>query len=239
MKTKLIFTLVILCFSAKTFAQDEESAVGYDYIINELSQSRLPSEEYASADNDPFSQIMIHAGIGWTMTSLNLNLRKNVDPGILQGIEINFGIDLFSANWRAEGSFRNYGDNNFRITRTDSGTLGQSDLAIPEKPKSIRNQERIGLSEFDLKLVYNEALNTLVRWSAGFGLSARYMNYLQADASSEMKYTTPAWVLQMGVDTKLSRVFTVGAHADYRSAMIDETIDTSALTAGLRLDAHF
>jgi len=215
---KILGALAVLLLMKSTvvFAQDtDESMVGYDSIVDQLSTPK--SRAYLNSA-DPFSGLLLHAGLGMAMSMTNVNTGKRSHNGFLQGIELNLAIDLFSPNWMAEGSYLN---------------LGRTKINIASK------EDRISLNEFDLKLVYHTSLGQLFSFRTGFGLAARYLAYKNALLGEEKQYTTPDWMAFIGMEAKLSNTLTFGTELAYKTAMIDETIDESALSAGVRLDAHF
>jgi hypothetical protein len=212
---KLIL-LIVLFYSYQSTAQIEEDFESYDTIVGQLSTTKSKA---FSNQSDPFDSVLIHAGVGMAMSMTNFKLSGDESrTGLFQGVEVNFGIDLFSDSWMAEGSYRNLG-------RTEIETQNTIDVAE--------------LNEFDLKVVYRPRINKILRFRSSGGLAARYVTYFDSLKNQNLKYNTPAWALSLGMESVLSKVFSFSAEILLRSAMIDETIDNSAIGAALRLDANF
>ena len=221
MKTlKLIFTVAsLLTYSQFGAAAQSDYDINYDGIVSELSQSRGKVDSYY--DEDPFDKIKLHGGVGIVTSIINLGLENSDIAGLHSGVEANFGIDLFSERWMAEGSVRSFGEAEI-------------------------DGHNISLKEFDLKLTNHNRLGRALQYRAGFGLAARYLDYLNpqqvslsAAGKSPTKYTTPASIFYFGVNAVLSKTVTLGIEAAYRSPMISETIETGAFDTGLKVDFHF
>lgn len=194
----------------------EEDFESYDTIVDQLSTTRTSSQRYYSVD--PFDSILLHAGVGMAMSMTSLLFDNESRTGLFRGVEINFGIDLFSDTWMAEGSYINLG-------RAKIDTRESKDFAE--------------INEFDMKLVYRPTLNKFLRFRSSGGLAARYLSYFDNLNKRTLNYNTPSWAFSLGLEAKLTNAFSFTAELAYRSAMIAETIDENAVSAGLRLDAHF
>lgn len=211
---KFIPTFCLLLLSLSSTGQ-EESFQSFDSIVDQLTSTRTGAPRDLS--RDLFADILFHSGVG--MTTSHLTLRDPAggeQTGFMKGVEINLGIDLFSKNWLAEGSFRSFGAEEF--------SNGQVDL-----------------NEFDLKLVYHNHLAPYIRFRTGGGLAARYLQYIDNTTApgTQTDYTTPSSLFFAGIQAELSRMMSVGLELSYRTTMIDETIDHNAFDASVRVDAHF
>lgn len=207
---KVLFVLTISLVSTLVLAEDQ-SHISYDSIVEELSSSRTTS---TYRQGNPFQDVLIHSGVGLALVLTSLERQKQSYQGILQGVEINMGIDLFSKTWMAEGSFRTLGDSTFE------------------------DNIDVKLTEFDLKFVYHSRVSQLMRMRFDFGLAARYMDFNNNIDGLE-HYTTPSSIASLGLEAQLSRNFTFGATVSYRSAITEDTIDNSSINTSLRLDTHF
>lgn len=213
----IFLTLILLSFVNNFCLADEEleDYETYDSIVGQLSTNR--SYQPKLKTNDPYENIRIHAGIGMAMSMTNFKTKGKNQTGFFQGMELVFGIDLFSNTWLAQGSFRNFG-------RT-------------ELDNNIGNEAQ--LSEFDLLLVYRPLINKHFRLRTSGGIAARYLNYYEAATGNELKYTTPAWAISFGLESAINKTLTLTADVNLRSAMIEETIDDNSFGAAVRLDANF
>ncbi|MCB0356972.1 MAG: outer membrane beta-barrel protein [Bdellovibrionales bacterium] len=211
----ILFLTIILLLSNFSWAQEEQFE-SYDSIVDQLSTTR--SQKFINYNQDPFANVLIHAGVGMAMSMTNFKLSNKSHTGLFQGVAINLGIDLFSDRWMAEGSYVNLGK-----AKVDK-----------ENVKDIAE-----LNEFDMSLVYRPQLNQFLRFRSSAGLAARYLTYFDNQANKVLKYNTPAWAFALGLEAKISKSFSFTSEIAYRSSMIAETIDDNAFGAGLRLDAHF
>jgi hypothetical protein len=130
-----------------------------------------------------------------------------------RGAQASLGIDLLSPEWVAEGSARSFSDADYV-------------------------QNGVALKEFDLRVIYRPHLSENVVARMGAGLAARYLT-VDRGGLGVFQYTTPASVGSLGVDVYLNQIFSVGAEASMRSALIAESVDQFSYDAAVRLDAHF
>ena len=216
----LVFTLVLPVISlASPSYEDEENIMGYDEIVDKLSQTRTPGY---TANNDPFKNVKIHGGVGFVSSYISLQPPQGGRiSGFLKGFEANFGIDLFTPNWVAEGAVRSFSEARIKSSDTDPA--------------------KTSLREFDLKVVYKPRLSRLLRLRAGAGLAARYLTFSQTleEGRFRKKYNTPSSILLFGAIARISGNFSVETDLALRSAMIEETIEDSAIDAAIRLSARF
>ena len=216
---KLVSTavFVLIAHSSLAFSQDgEDDIVSFDSIVNELS-SPSSTTRLDHSSTDPFANVLYHAGVGATSSQVTIRNSENKDiRGFMKGIEINLGIDLFSKNWRAEGSFRNFAEEKL-----------STNLA--------------SLKEFDLKLAYQSIPKKSIVFRAGGGLAARYLTFTENVKGTLIRteYTTPSSLIYLGMGSLISPAISIGAEVAFRSAMIDETADRSSLDASVRIDAKF
>lgn len=212
----LRFTTAIFLLYGSTFAQADENWLGYDAIVEELSQRTTVKAPLAFENEVP--DILLHAGIGLASSYVGLDQGQvGAQGGFGRGFEVNFGIDLFSSKWLAEGSVRTY-----QFDRIDQTS-------------------ELRLTEFDLKLVHTDLLTQSVRYRIGGGLSARYLDFTAnaASAFANRQSNTPASIFLIGFSTNIVPGFTLGSDLSYRQALVSETVETSSIALGLRVDTHF
>ncbi len=214
---KKLILLFLVLFTVDLSLADEDEYEGYDSIVGQLSSTRSQLSKQPTY-NDPFDQVLLHTGVGMALSMTNFQLGSKNRTGFFQGVELNFGIDLFSENWTALGAYRN---------------LGRATIDNRE------SQDIAELNEFDLMLVHRPRINRFMRFRTAGGLSARYLTYYDNLNNQQLNYKTPAWTLNIGLESILTKVFTFTADVSYRSALINETIDNSAFGASLRVDANF
>jgi hypothetical protein len=219
MKLKNLFIAVLLVgLPLKAFSSTEdEDFMSYDAIVNELSSSSKSSLP-GLPEGDSFDSILLHAGVGLATSYVFLSPKEGPRSyGFLKGFEANLGIDLFSRNWLAEGSLRSFGT------------------------EELRRDSYASLKEFDLKVVYQDALTGKMLFRLGGGMAARYLNYkFENDkGTQEQKFSTPATLISAGLKAQITSALSIGTELGYRSALVQDTIDDSAIDASLRLDARF
>lgn len=218
---KKFFILVFAMLLVPTFvwAQSQDSSndadvMDYNQIVNELSRTRAPMPQHKN--DDPFANVKIHGGVAFISSYINLTPQPGHNAtGFLKGFEANFGIDLFSPYWEAQGAVRSFGQ------ETLDAKIGN----------------RVALHEFDLKVLYMPPLSRFLFLRLGFGLSARYLTYTTLRGTA--KYTTPASVLVAGAEARLTDTFSLGLAVNYRSAMISETIEDAAVDGCMLADFRF
>lgn len=219
----LIFCLAAVSAAANTqiTAVTDEDYMSYEKIVDDL-QSRTKKQpvsqtaSHYSSVRDPFENVWIHAGVGITQTTQNIDLPNGASVHLAgRGVQAALGIDILGPNLSAEGSVRNFGESE-------------------DSPRGIST--KTSLKEFDLKVLFKTREGRMgVR--AGGGLSARYMTVRTGIETFDI--TTPASVLQIGGDLYLSQSVSVGLDLSVRTAMISETFDRASYDGTLRVDTHF
>ena len=212
-------TLISLSYSsgaARAAAGEDPEVMGYDSIVNQLNRESERSsvsraKATAASAPDALDSIWFHGGVGIStfMESVTFDDGSSIFIG-QKGISVSGGIDLFSSNWIAEGTMRNFGE-------TEDSPI------------------HVALKEFDLKVIYHDTLARHLGFHAGGGLSARYMT-IRRPGEATLDYTTPSSVITGGIDYFLGDRVTVGLEAAARNSMISETIDRASYDATLRVD---
>lgn len=237
-KIKSYLILLFLTFTISAFAQyEDENTIGYDQIVEELTDRPRTRAKYKVDYDDPFASVLMHGGVG--VTSSHLSIETGDGPsknGFHKGVEFNFGIDLFSPVWIAEGTVRSFGSEEF-------------------------DELNVSLKEFDLRLIHRIPVGNNFFLRFGGGLAARYLKVDQwvnneketievaetekstsetpQKTLSQRTFTTPSSIFIIGLDSALNKTVSLGIELAYRSALIEETIDKSAFDAILKVDTHF
>jgi hypothetical protein len=192
---------------------DESDGLDYQTIVSKYSKY----EEVQTYKNSPSSmdKVKFHLGVGYINSIFSVRQSDKVLNSSPQGITATFGIDLFSDEWIAEGSFSNFGE-----TRTEGYSLG--------------------LKAFDLKVIYQGKQNDVWQYKIGMGLAARYLKVEnKAEAFEAREYSTPSSVLLAGADIFLSDKVSFGPEVSTRSSLVDESIDRSSFDLALKLNGKF
>jgi len=219
---KLILFLLssLMGWSALVAAEEDGSYTSYDSIVNELRSNADDSKPARAPRNDfNWDDVAIHGGVGFATSWESIATANGASgSGLLKGIAVNFGINLFTSVLRAEGAFSSYAQDTFS------------------------EGMRASLKEFELRMMYLPTLNSKTTLRFGLGLTARYLTVDAQNSSgswSTFDETTPASVFMLGFERKLTANMAIGPDLSYRSALVSDTIDKSAWNATFRLNATF
>lgn len=215
----LLFALVAssLLVSPNVWAEEDGSYLSYDAIVNELKTSSHDVPQPVTADAD-WEDVAIHGGIGFATSYVTVvSPDGSRGSGLLKGLQLNFGVNLFTRSVRAEGAFSSY------------------------QQEELDHNLKADLKEFELRLIYLPLAQEGINLRLGFGLAARYMG-LDSNLSSgwaNYRASTPSSFLLLGFERKLSKNLAMGPDISYRSAVVSDTFDKSAWDASFRLNATF
>lgn len=187
---------------------------GYDAIVDELTarQHHTRRETTTQAPADLLGDVKIYFGAGWVSSAFQPPQELSKSLIWHSGVVLTMGIDLFSHNWMAEGSIKNFG--------TASEEL-----------------HTYKLKDFDLKLVHQSSPFRPVRGKMGLGLGGRFLHHAGPEGSRE--YSTPYAVATGGLSALLTRHLQISAEVAARTALIQETIDKSSMDVALKIDTFF
>jgi hypothetical protein len=215
MKKLKWIAVFILVFSNFALAQDE-SLVGYDSIVEELSSSTYSPQRAGTSMS--LDEVKLHTGVALATSFITIRPEEGgYVNGFLRGVEFNFGIDLMSEEWLAEVAVRSY------------------------QPDDIDPDTQISMREFDLKVTYESRLARSLKGRFSGGLAARYLRFISRNQEEVLndRYSTPASLFSAGLEFSLTKVLSLGSDVSYRTALIDESVDRSSLDASLRVGAEF
>lgn len=192
-------------------AEDEvDDTYGYDYIVNQLSENTVKAPAY---EPDPFESVRFHFGVGFTNELLQVEKSHGSTTAYMNGIDISLGINLFTPEWIAEGSIKNYNHAN----------SGSSEFQ---------------LREFELKTIYQSKLTKSWSYRFGGGLTARFLSSDYETGRNE-SYSTPSILILGGFVRDLSKNFSFHTDIGYKNALVSDSIDKNALDLTLRVNAEF
>jgi hypothetical protein len=217
---KRLAAVLILLLPTFVWAEDDNSFVSYDNIVNELKESAKEPQVQVVTPRDDFGweEVAIHGGLGIGASYASVTSPSGIrGSGLMTGWAANFGINLFSRYWRAEGAFNSF---------------SQSSLAADLKAE---------LKEFELRAVYLPPLEDNMVLRLGAGIAARYMSLnAQGDGHWEtFQATTPSTVFLLGFERKITKSLSLGPDISYRAALVSDTFDKSGWDASFRLNASF
>lgn len=171
------------------------------------------STQYSDEGGDLLSSVQIHLGAAATTSMFVVQPKSGSTIYASQrAVQASLGIDLFSSHWVAEGSFYNFIERQYE-------------------------NYQVRLKAFDFKVLYKNRIDGSLGYRLGGGLAVRYLS-LQGLAGEET-FTTPFSVLAGGLETYITRGFSLGIEVAARNTLTYETPDQSALDLTLRFDGHF
>ncbi len=198
--------------------ESEESYAHWDKIVTDLKsnigQSDLPIPDEAYGLDD----VKISFGLGLSFTHLSLGGESYYQgSGLLKGMSLQFGIDLFHPEFQAEGAFRNYSSDSLST--------------------SVNAQVR----EFELRLVHSKKLPFETSFRMGTGLSARYLDltWRGVEGSGSQSSSTPAAVFLLGVGRNFGKNLSIGPDLAYRTPFSGGSLEQSSMDFHLRANAIF
>lgn len=212
------FTVCPLLLLPALVLADEDSYSNYDQIVSELRSSADEKPVTAPRDDFSWEEVAIHGGIGFTSSFSSVSTPNGASSsGLLKGVTVNFGTNLFTRRLRAEGAFSSYAQEGF-----DQNMKAQ-------------------LKEFELRMLFLPSLNDKTTLRFGLGLAARYLTIDAENSGVWENYqsSTPSSMALIGFERKISPAVAIGPDFSYRSALISDTIDKSAFNASFRLNATF
>ncbi len=212
---------LLLPFSAPASEEDPDSYTNYDKIVSDLKSSLHTSSSLSRdeihMENYSLDDVKISFGMGLSFTHLNLNGPSINSSGLLKGLGLHFGIDLFHPEYLAEGIFRNY--------TSDSLT------------RSIDAEVR----EFELRFVHAKRFPYDTHFRVGAGLSSRYINIARKsiDGVHKRSDTVPSAVFLLGVSRTFGRSLSLGPDISYRSPFSGDHVEEGSIDFHIRASAIF
>lgn len=222
-----LFTSPLVQAAGSVLGSVDDEEIGYEDIVKDLSRD-VSKEQRRAADRaadttsratarrsgpqTSLDDVMIHGGVGFTQMFQTVSYGGNRTQVSQRGIQATLGIDLFSDNWLAEGSARNFSSYDYGNTN-------------------------VALKEFDLKVVFHKKFAPKLGFKAGAGMAARYLQISNQNGSND--YTTPASVFTGGIELLAARNLTLAGEVSARTALISETIDKNSYDMTVRIDANF
>lgn len=202
---------------ASGYSSEEAEEVPYDQLVRELNSrvSKQQKQWVSTAGGDPFEKLQIHFSLGFVQTVNTLLINDRTTSRMEDGLQLGVGIDLFSPEWVAEGTLKNFG-------------------------QSTYNDSTLALREFDLRLSYlQKAPQTKMKVRFANGLGARYLRYRAAAAETDVYQTTPVYSMGLGFLIPVGSHFDLDFEFQGHLALINESMDRHGLALILRLDNIF
>jgi hypothetical protein len=182
-------------------AASDYEEVGYEDLVRQISAKKKSYE--TKPEVQPFDQVMIHAGLGYVNSFSEMVVNNRNVQRYQNGMELSVGVDLFSDQWFAESSFRNFGVTNY-------------------------GSEELILKELDLKIGYKNHLQKPFMFRIEGGLANRYLHISDSVQNYGADDTTPMLMGQAGLAAQLSPNISLGLDFSAKSTLVTHTADKSA-----------
>jgi len=216
---RLGLTACLVLFSSLStyvWADEDGSFTNYEAIVNELKASaeEKPMPTHTEVN---WQDVALHGGLAFATSFMDVSSPSGTaGAGLLKGVEVSLGMNLYSEKFRGEAAFTMYGQD------------------------GLQNGLKADLHEFEARALYLPSLNDKTTVRLGLGLAARYLD-LQDTSHGSATYdaTTPVSVLIVGFERKIAPSLTLGPDLSYRSALVSDSFDKTAWNASFRLNATF
>jgi hypothetical protein len=217
LRFSMFFSIGTLALSTNVKAAEDDSFKSYDSIVNELKASQEESKPAPKPEDEEMNwdDVALHGllGLGTSFVSMTTPSGQSAS-GILTGVHIGAGVNLFSPKARAEAGFTNYSS------------------------EHLAAGVQAAMREYELRLVFLPMTTQKTALRMGAGLAGRYIDLNLAGGTS-FHSSTPVSLLLLGFEMQLAKNVYVGPDLSYRSALISDTFDKSAWDATICLNAVF
>lgn len=204
--------LFVLLATVSTQAFDDVYE-GYEDIVDRLTAD---TDNYYNRSRIDFRKLTrAHAGIGMSQTFYQSSSSDGDRNGLRHGgLMLALGVDLLSRSWTIEGIYHNFG-------------------------RSEGQSTRFQLKEVALKLLYKPHFINSWFLRFGGGMSSRFLKVTNFETATGRNYQTPSLLANIGMDTFITDAISFGIDFNFKSALIEDTIDRRSVDVSLRLDTHF
>jgi len=210
----VVFMLLSLEYRANALADDSKD----EYLpIPELNYQN-PAKQ--TDDYSIFDEVRLHAGAAFINSFQDFMIAPGVrERGGVKGVQINFGVDLFSTNWMIEGDLVNI-------------------------PETAIGDTRISSNGFELRMVYETPLIEALTVHADLGVASRGYNIKTSArpdgsvANGQQSFSSGATVLAAGLDYWVSGQISCGLEFANHLPMANGD-DPSSLDLAVRVNGHF
>ena len=201
---------------ANVLAEDQGKE---EYLpIPELS---YPTQKKAVDDDySIFDDVRLHAGAAFINSFQDYLIAPGVrERGGVRGVQINFGVDLFSEHWIVEGDL----------------------VSIPQSPI---DDTTISENGFELRLNYETPILEGVTVHAGAGVASRNYNITTSArpaggvTAGSSSFSSGASVIEGGADYWVSGQLSAGLELGTHIPMANGT-DPSSVDLAIRVNGHF
>lgn len=222
MKIYVFVMLMSMTFAIQAFGSANPPSTDGEADEKYLPIPELSGETQTKVEDDSsiFDDVRLHAGAAFIDSFQSYTIGKGIrQSGALGGIDLNFGVDLFSEHWIVEGDLVNL-------------------------PQTVIGDTKVSSNGFELRLVYETPILEAVTVHGSAGVASRNYDIVTSarpDGSvvaGEKTFASGATVLGAGIDYWLSGQFSAGVQFDDHMPMASGD-DPSSLDMSIRLNGHF
>jgi opacity protein-like surface antigen len=206
----LICLLTTSAFAAGYSNMDEDL-----YIPQTTKKTLHPDHE-----DSVFDDVRLHAGVAYLTSFQDVPTGNGTrERGGLNGFDLNFGIDLFSPNWIAEGHVMNF-------------------------PEASIGSSRVSSNGFELRILYDTPIAEGLTVHGGAGIASRSFNIKTTTVSNNLtrrfdkNIQAGATSLVGGLDYWPSGQLSIGAEVSNHFPMTSDQ-DPNTMELAIKLNGHF
>ncbi|MCC6278566.1 MAG: hypothetical protein IT289_11690 [Oligoflexia bacterium] len=190
-------------------------------LDDDLYSPQISSKKKSSSDDDLsiFDDVRLHAGVAYLTSFQEIPLGPGVrERGGINGFDLNFGIDLFSQHWIAEGHVMNF-------------------------PETSLGDSRVSSNGFGLRILYDTAVAEGLTVHGGVGVASRAFNIKSTSKTPlnrrfDRTFQTGSTVLVGGIDYWPTGQLSFGLEISNHLPMASDQ-DPNSLELAIKLNGHF
>lgn len=183
---------------------------------------------FTPQEQDLLSHTIFHGSLGFNYALIYLggikelkgtDSEESLEP--LQGLNIVFGIHLFSPFWLSEADFRFF------------------------SPLKVEEKYDIYISEFNLKLLHKPFFGKFFHLRIGLGFLSRYLTVSRQDDSSssdeeeESRYAHPALNVFFGFEIPINSFISLSTDFEYALSLTRKEINAHSLETMVKTNIYF
>ncbi|MDZ4676166.1 MAG: hypothetical protein SGI74_01545 [Oligoflexia bacterium] len=210
-------TVSLVTTSTLAFAFEFPDEAPY---LPKTSKTKIQRPMVTEDTESVFDEVRIHAGVAFVNSFQDFAIAPGVrERGGIKGFDLNFGVDLFSDHWLAEGHIINF-------------------------PESGISDTRISSNGFELRLIYDTAIYEGLTVHGGVGVASRTYSIKTSqrpDKSvlrNDRSFSSGATVLAAGMDYWLNGLFSTGIELGNHIPMASGD-DPSSMDLTIKVNGHF
>jgi hypothetical protein len=207
MKATLSIAAMVLLLTVS--AAQGASRTGGDYE----GYTGIPELDYPADDYSIFDEVRLHVGASFLNSLQEIMTSPGSKESVgLRGFDLNFGVDLFSINWIAEGHLINF-------------------------PETSLGDTRVATNGFELRVLYDSAIREGMTLHGAVGLASRAYS-VKTFGRPDTTFSSAASVLAFGGDYWISGQLSAGLELTTHLPMASGD-DPSSVDLGIKVNGHF